>query len=277
MTDLIPILLYHSVSPEASSRYRRYCVSRQQFVAHMRCIRDEGYTPLGVSALRDAIATGALLPHRPVVLSFDDGLRDFFEGGLPVLSELGFPATLYVVAGLVGRTATWLRDEGEADRPLMTWAQLREAATLGIECGAHGLRHLPLDVLPARAYEDEIVAPKAILEDGLGQAVRTFAYPYGYHTSAIKARVREAGYDSACAVRHAMSHPTDDPYAMARLIVTSDVSTSTLAHWLAGHRLAVATSGERLRTKAWRQFRRWRTAWQAKRPGAAPTDTEETP
>ena len=35
-------------------------------------------------------------------LTFDDGTVDFLQNGLPVLSRLGLPATLYVSAGLVG-------------------------------------------------------------------------------------------------------------------------------------------------------------------------------
>jgi peptidoglycan/xylan/chitin deacetylase (PgdA/CDA1 family) len=257
MAEPLPILLYHSVSLAASPRYRPYCIDPEQLDAHMQYLRVEGYEPITVSALRDAVASDAQLPARPVVLSFDDALLDFYDGALPVLTRYGFPATLYVVAGMVGGVARWLRKEGEGGRPLMSWAQLRESRALGIECGAHGSRHLAIDVLPVREATAEIVAPKAEIEDRLGCAVRTYAYPYGYHTGALEAVVREAGYRSACAVRHAMSHADDDPFALARIVVTNDVSVDVLARWLSGRGLAAAKPGERLRTRAWRQVRRW--------------------
>ena len=54
--------------------------------------------------LRDVIAAcrnGLELPERAVLVTFDDGHRSVLEAALPILSERGIPAAVYVVAGLL--------------------------------------------------------------------------------------------------------------------------------------------------------------------------------
>jgi peptidoglycan/xylan/chitin deacetylase (PgdA/CDA1 family) len=218
----------------------------------------QGYTALTVSQLGAATRTlGALLPARPVVITFDDGFADFYSAALPILSAYGLVATLYVPTGFVGQSSGWLGREGESGRALVTWQQLREISAQGIECGTHTHRHLPLDTLPWQVCCQEITLPKVLLEEELGQAVTTFAYPHGYYSQAVREVVQTAGYTSACAVKHAMSSVTDDPWALARIVIDHDTEVNALARLLQGEGLRVAPQKERLRTTVWRLLRRW--------------------
>ena len=45
---------------------------------------------------------GVPLPHRPAAVTFDDGYRSVRTRALPVLEELGIPATVFVVTGEIG-------------------------------------------------------------------------------------------------------------------------------------------------------------------------------
>jgi peptidoglycan/xylan/chitin deacetylase (PgdA/CDA1 family) len=128
-----------------------------------------------------------------------------------------------------------MEDKGEGSRPILSWEQLREVRDSGIECGAHTHSHPQLDLLPLAQAQKEITQSKRMLEEHLGETISSFAYPYGYHTSAVKKLVREAGYTSACAVKNALSTPATDPFALARVLVGPDTDMDTFASLLAGH------------------------------------------
>lgn len=254
----IPILMYHSISDHASRKFKQFTVSPKVFADHMAYLHQHRYTPMTVTQFVAARSqNGAKLPERPVVLTFDDGFADFYTEALPVLRQYGFPATLYVTTGFINGTSRWLQREGEAHRLILTWDQLSEISANGIECGGHSHSHPQLDTLAPAEAAREIVQSKMILEDHLGQCVFSFAYPFGYYTASVRHQVQEAGYRSACAVKHAMSSEMTDPFALARLMVRSDTDVDALAALLDDRNsLTITTIYSRARTPLWGLARR---------------------
>ena len=128
MEAAVPILLYHSVSEGWAHGFREWSVHPTTFESHMTHLRDHGYTPVTISQLVAMTDSPARLPERPVAITFDNGLADFYATAWPVLQRFGFAVTMYVPTGFVGGTSRWLTPEGEGDRPLMQWPQLANLA-----------------------------------------------------------------------------------------------------------------------------------------------------
>jgi peptidoglycan/xylan/chitin deacetylase (PgdA/CDA1 family) len=257
----IPILMYHSISLSSNQRFKQFTVSPVTFIEQMKYLSDHQYTPITITQLVDArLRNGSLLPERPIVLTFDDGFADFFAEAFPVLKRFGFVATLYIATAFVNGASHWLQRMGEGANPMLTWEQLAEISLNGIECGAHSHSHPQLDTLHRTAAQDEIVQSKRLLEDHLGQEVRSFAYPFGYYSARVRQLVREAGYTSACAVRHAMSSENDDPFSLARLMVRPDSNIEEYAALLTGRNSSPAKAiykmYTRARTPIWQLVRR---------------------
>lgn len=59
-------------------------------------------TPVSISDLANAAAAADQLPPNSFLVTFDDGRRSVLTNGLPILSELGIPAALFVIPGSVG-------------------------------------------------------------------------------------------------------------------------------------------------------------------------------
>lgn len=210
----IPILLYHSVSDDPSGEAAPFAVAPGAFRRQLAHLRDTGWTATTVSELVRGLRQRAPLPERLVLLTFDDGFADFHGHALPALEDFGFPATLYMTTGFVADQP----DDQPVARPgpMLSWGQLAEVAERGVEIGAHSHTHPELDALVPRVLEREVVRPKRLLEDRLGRAVASFAYPHGYANARLRRGVQAAGYRSACAVRNLPSHPGDDHFFLAR-------------------------------------------------------------
>ncbi len=258
----VPVLCYHSITTEATERYRGFAIDPGLFREQMAAVAGSGRRTVTVGDLAGSLAKGAPATVEPtVVLTFDDGFRETHSVVLPVLEGLGLKATAYLVSAYIDGTSRWLVPDGEGDRPLLSWTEARELAEHGIEIGSHGHHHVALDVLRDADARDEIVRSRQVLEDGLGRPVTTIAYPYGYHSALIKRTVREAGYTNACGVKQAISHPADDQFAISRIIVYADTPPEAFRDWLSGDGLPLGWPTERLVTRGWRTYRRLKARW----------------
>jgi peptidoglycan/xylan/chitin deacetylase (PgdA/CDA1 family) len=256
---LVPILLYHSLTAYAAPRYAPYAVDPALFRDHLAYLADAGFSALTVRQLARGYRDPAVhWPARPIALTFDDGFEEMATVALPALEKARFRATFYIVSGTVGTTSRWLQAEGEAHRPLLAWAAIRDLDAAGHEIGAHGHTHRQLDVLPLLDASAEIARSRAELELGLGRSVATFAYPHGYSSAAVRHCVEDAGFDAACGVRNALSHPADALYGLARVVVGPTTSVEQLAALTAGEGIPLARPGEEVATRGWRTLRRAR-------------------
>jgi peptidoglycan/xylan/chitin deacetylase (PgdA/CDA1 family) len=109
-----------------------------------------------------------------VVLTFDDGFRDFADHVLPALVQHRLPAVLYLATGFVdGERAAVAGDS-------LTWSQLREAVATGlVTIGSHTHGHVRLSTVSEAQAEEDLRRSKELIEDRLGVACRHFAYPWG--------------------------------------------------------------------------------------------------
>ncbi len=86
------------------------------------------------------------------------------------------------------------------DKELMTWEQLRQAYDSGIAIGSHTCNHWVLSTLSNVDQAEEIIKSKVIIENRLGQQVRSIAYPVGGLRHINKATLdlaQDAGYKLA--------------------------------------------------------------------------------
>lgn len=253
-----PILAYHSIAETNNNLYSPWCVTPKTFHQHMAILKQNNYHAITTGDLVARLASGRPAPRKCVVITFDDGMRDFKDNAVPILAQFGFPATLYVVAGLIGRTSRWLAPLNEGDRSILSAAELRDLDTAGIEIGGHSMTHPEMDILAQDDALYELVNCREILEDTIGKRVRSFAYPHGYATDKTRKQARQAGYQSAVRVRHAMSNAEEDVFGLSRLIIEEDMDQSRFSELLRGRGVATAPPQSTLKSDLWRAARRLR-------------------
>ena len=142
-----------------------------------------------------------------LAIGFDDGYRDNYHYGFPVLREYCLPATIFV-------TTSHIRDRG--GEVGCSAAELREMADNSIEIGAHSDTHPFLTQVSDGVLRREVRDPKYILEDILQRPCRLFSYPHGDHDERVASTVAEAGYEGAFTTMEGANLPGDDPYRLKR-------------------------------------------------------------
>src|ERR1700722_6365855 len=94
----IPILMYHSISePAADSRHPYFgtVTSPAVFEQQMRFLPDSGFDTLSPADVFANGETSIRLVRKPVIITFDDGFRDFYTHAQPTLAKFALTAAWY--------------------------------------------------------------------------------------------------------------------------------------------------------------------------------------
>jgi peptidoglycan/xylan/chitin deacetylase (PgdA/CDA1 family) len=135
-------------------------------------------------------------------LTFDDCYGCNHTYAVPILRELGIPATFFVSTRFIDSSEPFPHDvaNGYRDLPNFTSAQLREmAASPDLEIGSHSVSHFNF----SKSFSDEelkteLMGSKAALEKIVGRPVARFAVPWGgipHCSTRVIQGAKDAGYE----------------------------------------------------------------------------------
>jgi peptidoglycan/xylan/chitin deacetylase (PgdA/CDA1 family) len=221
----IPMLMYHSISSEDESGLRAYfrtCTSAEMFTEQMAYLHSHGFQTCSPAQAISQLQSGKLAMPRPVVITFDDGYADFYRQAFPVLSRYNFSATVFLPTAYIGDSPLQFKN-----RDCLTWAEVRELGNHGILFGSHTVTHPRLRDLSPGIINKEIVNSKQAIEQKLGSAVDSFAYPYAFpqEDTEFKAMLREllgsAGYASGVCTTLGRANRNSDQLFLERLPINS--------------------------------------------------------
>jgi len=206
------ILTYHSISAGRPP----LAVSPSLFAEQMEWLsRNARVVPLEI--VTDPLKRHQPLPTRTVVLTFDDGYRDFYTDAAPHLGRYGFPATVFLTTGYCGETNSWPgQPSWVEEKSLLTWQQIKELAGQGVHFGAHSVTHPDMTSLSVPGAEQEMAESKREVERKIGQAVEFFCYPYGRWNPAVRNLVSRY-FSGACSTAAGAVEPDADPFALPRV------------------------------------------------------------
>lgn len=185
----IPILLYHYVEyvkDEGDTIRKSLNITPYTFEQEIKTLKDAGYKFITLADLANFLDNKSTLPAKPVILTFDDGYRDFYTDVFPILKKYQVKVTVYVVPNFLNKPNN-----------LDTW-QIKEMIVSNlVEVGSHTMNHAYLSDLPLARVKYEVEESKKYLEKSLRISVTTFAYPNGTFDNQVIDVVKKAGYRTA--------------------------------------------------------------------------------
>ena len=201
---LLRVLMYHSISPPEGD-HDALCTSPKRFEAQMLYLKRRNLR--GVSMRKLYLAMSAGDAGGLVGITFDDGYEDFLSAALPTLERLGFSATVFVVAGMLGKENTWEHRGGpRLPLRLLDANGVREISERGIEVGSHTVTHPRLPGLDPETLVHEISDSRQRLGEIVGAPVEGFCYPYGNLDDPAIRAARRAGYLYAVGTKRSIEY-----------------------------------------------------------------------
>ncbi len=245
VTRALPILMYHRIALDGPAALATYRVSPDRFERQLGYLRRHGYRSISLARwCEERRRRDGIVDDRVVLITFDDGYRDFLTDAWPLLQAYEFGATLFVTTDHVGGRAEWDRAYGEP-AALLGWDELRGLAAAGLEVGAHGRTHAYLTRLPEARMVAEGRESRRRLEAELGRPVTIMAYPFGDENRLVRRAMAGCGYVAALTTRPGLSRLADNAMGMPRQLVAGDDDLDTFIGKLG--RPSRATLDRRLR------------------------------
>lgn len=221
----VPILMYHYIShppPDADIYRVDLSVTPEMFRQQMVWLRENGYETIDLYDLSGAIVNRAELPEKPVLLTFDDGYLDNYENAYPILQELGFEGTFFIVTDFV--------DSGREG--YMTWPMIEEMARAGHRIESHSRTHPDLRGLSHDVLVWQILGAQETLAAHIGYRPRYFCYPGGTYDAATIQILQELDYWGAVTTANGSWHGFDERYEWPRIRVRNSTTMNEFARLL---------------------------------------------
>ena len=219
----VPILMYHVVAPPpAGAPYPELYVRGRTFRREMQALSRAGYHGITMAQLAAYWDRGVRLPHKPVVVSFDDGYHSVYAHALPVLQALRWPGVLNLELRVLGQPGNLSR------------SNVAKLAAAGWEVDSHTINHPDLRTVDDATLRTELVVSRSRIRRLFNQAAQFFCYPAGKYDDRVVAAVKAAGYLGATTTDPGIATP-GDRFRLARVRVNgSDTPASLLARLRAG-------------------------------------------
>lgn len=220
----VPILCYHQVrnwKPTDGKVGKDYIVEIQNFKDQMKMLADSGYHTILPDQLYAYLNTGAALPSKPIMLTFDDTDMDQFTIVRPTLDKLGFKAVYFIMTVSIGRKGKFV--------DYMTKEQIKQLSDEGNVIGSHTYDHKNFKKYAGKDWEEQLDKPTKKLEEITGKKMTEFAYPFGLWNAEGIPELKKRGFRMA----YQLSTKRDekDPlFTIRRIIASGYWSPKTLSN-----------------------------------------------
>ncbi len=218
----VPILCYHQVrnwKPTDGKVGKDYIVEIQNFKDQVKMLADSGYHSILPDQLYAYLNTGAPLPSKPIMFTFDDTDMDQFTIAAPTLKKYGFKAVYFIMTVSIGRKGKFV--------DYMTKEQIKQLSDDGNIIGSHTYDHKNFKKYQGKDWEEQLDKPTKKLEEITGKKMTEFAYPFGLWNAEGFPELKKRGFRMAFSLadKRDQNYPL---YTVRRIIASGYWSPKTL-------------------------------------------------
>jgi peptidoglycan/xylan/chitin deacetylase (PgdA/CDA1 family) len=194
------IFCYHSVSSLTDTMVPSTNVDTGEFIENLELLRFYGANFVSGIQLADYYYRNTPFPPCSVLITFDDGFKNYITEILPILEDFQIPSILFVTTDYIDTEipysfVSWKRNKRFSQNYLNRCHSEFKSLTSHdilelnknplVEIGAHSCSHPYLTRITQQLALSEILESKIRLESILGIPIIYFAYPHGDYSKQI--------------------------------------------------------------------------------------------
>ncbi|MEW6442088.1 MAG: polysaccharide deacetylase family protein [bacterium] len=219
----VVVLAYHCVLRNPDAVTPRSGIPLVSFLEQITWLERNGFHFISGASLERYLLEAGELPACPVLITVDDGFRNYALEMLPVFEAHNVPSILFVTTDYLDqkRPYSFVRWRGEPARAHDQFLSLESSELVQlarhplVEIGAHTCSHPNLRALPPAEAQREILDSKIRLEDLLDRPIRYFAYPYGESSDALR-QFNSKQFRLGFSVKQGTNGRSADPHLLRR-------------------------------------------------------------
>lgn len=169
----IPVLMYHRVWPGIEDGLT---IPPEKLRQQWEWLKQEGYSTLSLPQYLDIAAGNATnYPQKALLITFDDGYLNNLTYVYPLLKELGWQATFFIIADTVDGTNK--PEDGPAEK--MGIAQLKQLAPDVVQLALHSYHHEHFKRVSLDEITTALIKSIEVMDASGLPYHKVLAYPYG--------------------------------------------------------------------------------------------------
>jgi len=222
----VVILCYHGVTERSkrhpSDRYGLH-IRADRFEKQLDYLRRH-YQVISLAEFVKACQNKVPLPDYSVVLTFDDGYRNFLTCALPRLVARNMHVSIFLITDRIQSNNQSHHNEWSEsdDEKFLSWEEVKTLQQHGVEIGSHTCSHRKLsEIVPVEA-ERELFASHQTIATRLSQATMPLAFPYGSYSEATIAMTRKLPYTCALTTDAGTNDHATDLFLLRRNLIGDD-------------------------------------------------------
>lgn len=189
----LPILMYHGIT-EDPGKVGEYFILADTLETDLKWLQENGYTTVSMGQLLAYTKSGAKLPEKPVLLTFDDGYCNNYTLAFPLLQKYNAHAIISVIGAESDLSSGTIYHDGSHCN--LSWGEVAFLAGSGlVEIGNHtydmhdtngpggrkGADRISGESMEAyrKALTDDLTKNQTQIETATGHPSPIFAWPFG--------------------------------------------------------------------------------------------------
>ncbi|MDH5654564.1 MAG: polysaccharide deacetylase family protein [Spirochaetia bacterium] len=207
----VPVLSYHSVYSDKTAEKLEdpFVIGKTAFKAQIEFLKKNKYKSISLQEFYDFLNGKKYFypPFKPILITFDDGWKNFYTNAYPVLNQNHYAAVLFIYPSATGYSE------------FLNWKELQKIKRSGHEIEGHGFSHEFLHNMSKEEQLGEFKNIQNSIRTKLKHDVKWIAYPYGVFNHHSQEALVKSGYLGAFTVFSGENLPGQNLFSINRYLV----------------------------------------------------------